>query len=46
MFLPKYYTIADARTHHIIDEKDKYELLIIEDQIIQAPPGEKADYYI
>ncbi len=39
-------SIADARTRHIIDDKHKFENLIIEDNIIQAPLGEKADYYI
>lgn len=38
--------IADARTRHYIDEKHEFERLIKIDNIIQAPSGEKADYYI
>ncbi len=38
--------IADARTRHKIDEKSKFENKIVKNEIIQAPAGEKADYYI
>ena len=42
----KILSIADARTRHIIDDKHKLESLFVKDNIIQAPLGEKADYYI
>lgn len=42
----KISSIADARTHHIIDQKQEFKSLILKDNIIQAPAGEKADYYI
>lgn len=39
-------SIADPKTRHKIDQYRAYELLCRSGEIIQAPYGEKADYYI
>ena len=38
--------IADAKTRHVIDNLKKFESLMINENLHQAPRGEPADYYI
>ena len=44
--LAKIIAIVDASIRYKVDDKDVYEQLIIKENIIQAPAGEPADYYL